>query len=212
MNIEIAKKLSSLSHKEWRKVQSNYCKTNLTKKINKKEYTKDLFDVKKILDEFDIECWLIFGTLLGIVRNNDFLDWDDNINFAVYEETFLPKIKELKNKFISLGFVFRRIPKKNGTKINLHRYKHKISLEVLYLDRTYKNNKYRLSSKFKHPKKYFEQYGTIEFKGKEFRVPTPVEEYLGILYKDWKTPIKIKDLQSPEKWRSKHSYNKKNNE
>ena len=208
MDIGKAKKLSSLSYKEWTKIRSNYCKTNLIKKINKTEYTKDLFDVKLILKSLDIDCWLLFGTLLGIVRDNDFLDWDDNINFGVYEEILLPKIEELKSKFISSGFIFRKIPKKNGTKINLYRYKHKVSLEALYLDRSYKGNKYRLSNRFKHPRKYFETYGTIKFKGEEFRVPTPVEEYLSILYRNWKKPINLSDLENPEKWRNKKCHKK----
>jgi len=209
MNYKEIKKLSEISHEEWDKIQKNFCKIDLKTDIKKEEYEKDLLDIKEILNKHDIEFWLIFGTLLGAIRDNDFLAWDDNINIAVYEEDFLPKIYDIKESFIEKGFIFRIIPKKIGTKINLHRFKHKNSLEALFLDENYKNNRYRLSNSFKHPRKYFEEYGTIKFKGGIFRVPSPAEKYLSFLYKDWKTPISLKKLEKPEGWRNKNSYKKK---
>ena len=199
-------KLSNISHKEWGKIQYKFCKLKSTKKINKKHYTKDLIGIKKILDEEKITFWLIFGTLLGAVREKDFLEWDDNINIAIYEEDLIPKLDVLKDIFIFSKFIVRRIPKKRGTKINLYKHNHKISVEGLFLDPSYCKNKYRLSNKFRHPRKYFEEYGEIEFKRKIFRVPSPVEKYLKFLYKDWKTPIKFDVLSKPEKWRNKQNY------
>ncbi len=209
MNKNTVKELSNIPHDEWVKIQSNFCKIDLKSKINKEEYKKDLLDIKKVLDKHNIKFWLIFGTLLGAVREGDFLSWDDNINVAVYEEDFLQKIDDVKNNFMEESFIFRIIPKKRGTKINLHRFKHKNSLEALFLDPSYKDNKYRLSNSFKHPRKYFENDGTIEFKGKIFRVPTPVEKYLSFLYKKWRTPIKLEELETPGTWRNKQNYKKK---
>ena len=206
MNINKIHTLSSISHKKWVKIQHDFCKPESTKKINKKYYTKDLLNIKKILDEENITFWLIFGTLLGAIRENDFLEWDDNINIAVYKESFLPKLEILKSKFISNNFIVRQIPKPKGTKINLYRNNHKISIEGLYLAPSYKNNKYRLSNKFRHPRKYFEKYEEIQFLGEIFRIPSPVEKYLKFLYKDWRTPVKLKDLNKEEKWRNKKNY------
>lgn len=196
-------KLSNISHKKWIKIQSKFCKPEFTKKINKKHYTKDLLDIKKILDEENITFWLIFGTLLGAIRENDFLEWDDNINIAIYEEDLSLKYNILKNKFISSNFIVRQIPKPKGTKINLYKHNHKISIEGLFLDPFYYNNKYRLSNKFRHPKKYFETYETINFIGETFRVPSPSKKYLNFLYKNWKTPINLKNLKKDHKWRNK---------
>ena len=88
MDINEIRRLSNISHNEWSQVRSKFCKMDLKKKINKEEYEKDLLDIKRVLDEYDLKVWLIFGTLLGAVRDNDFLEWDDNINMAVYEEEF----------------------------------------------------------------------------------------------------------------------------
>ena len=57
MNINKIHKLSNISHKEWIKIQSKFCKPESTKKINRKHYAKDLIDTKKILDEENIIFW-----------------------------------------------------------------------------------------------------------------------------------------------------------
>lgn len=209
MDPDKARKYSSISHKEWQKVVGKFCNTDPVPMINKEHCKEDLLDIKKVLDDAEIDFWLVFGTCLGAVRNKDFLDFDDNINIAVYEEDLLPKMDMVKEKFISLGFIFRQIPKKRGTKLNLHRHKHKNGIEGLFLDPSFKKNRYRLSNAFKHPRKYFETYGEIEFQGETFRVPSPVEKYLSFLYTDWKTPIALKDLSRPELWRNKKSNRKR---
>ena len=197
------KKLSEISHREWVKIQAKFCKPESTKKINKNHYTKDLLDTKRILDEEKVTFWLIFGTLLGAIRENDFLEWDDNINIAIYEEDLLPKYNILKDRFISNNFIVRQIPKPKGTKINLYRHNHKIYIEGIFLDPSYCDNEYRLSNKFRHPKKYFETYEEISFIGETFRVPSPSKKYLKFLYKDWKTPVNPEDLKKDHKWRNK---------
>jgi lipopolysaccharide cholinephosphotransferase len=209
MNYKKIKKLSDMPHEEWIKIRHSFCKKNLKEKINKEEYKKDILDIKFVLDNIGINFWIIFGTLLGAIREKDFLEWDDNINIAVYENDLLENIDVIKNNFISKGFIFRVVPKKHGTKINIHRHNHKSSIEGLYIEDLDKDKKYLCSNKFKHPRKYFETYGEVEFKGEIFRVPSPVEEYLSFLYKDWKVPIKLSDLSHPEKWRNKKNYKKK---
>lgn len=61
-----------------------------------------LSDVFKILDEFEIDYFIISGTLLGYVRHNGFIPWDDDIDIIV-EKKFVDKIDEIKKKYNNLN-------------------------------------------------------------------------------------------------------------
>jgi len=202
--IEI-RRLSNLSHSDWTKIRKKYVEEKI---FDKKKAIKNLIDIKEVFDECKISFWLIGGTLLGAVREKDFISWDDDVDIAVYEEDFLPKYDILKEKFILKGFIFRNTRKSIGTKITLWREGPKNSIDCLFLKSDYEKNKYRLSRIRRHPRKYFEKYGTIEFKGTTFRIPYPAEKYLAFMYKNWEKPIKSSE---PEiKWRNRNIYWRKN--
>ncbi len=208
MSVEKIRTLSNLSHKKWMKIASDHI--DLTKHISldKKQALEDLISIKKVFDENSISFWLIGGTLLGAVRDKDFISWDDDTDVAVYEEDFLPKYDILKEAFVSEGFIFRDAQKSMGTKINLYRYgkvnTQKNSIDCLFLNDKYENDNYRFSRVRRHPRKYFEKYEEIKFKETIFRVPSPPEKYLSFMYQKWKKVIKS---SRPEKeWRNKNIY------
>ena len=58
-----------------------------------------------MLDEFNINYCIISGTLLGHVRHNDFIPWDDDIDLIV-DSIILDKMPEIAEKYgDELGFV-----------------------------------------------------------------------------------------------------------
>lgn len=176
--------------------------------MKKEEAFKDLTNMKKVFDEEGVKFWLAHGTLLGIIRDNDFIPWDDAVDIHVMEEDFLPKMDVLKEKLMRCNFIFRDAKKPLGTKVNIYNYYHrqKNSISALFLNSKYKDNKYRLQNRIKYPREFFEKEQMIVFKGEEFRVPSPPEKYLAYIYKKWKTPIKSN--KPMKKWVNQDIYHK----
>ena len=65
-----------------------------------------LSETIKILKEYDINYCLISGTLLGKIRHNDFIPWDDDIDLLVddsFNNKLLDILKKYGNKLTFLG-------------------------------------------------------------------------------------------------------------
>ncbi len=65
---------------------------------------KLLKEVTEILDEFNICYFLISGTLLGFIRHNDFIPWDDDIDLIV-DASIIDKLPEIKKKYSQIRFM-----------------------------------------------------------------------------------------------------------
>lgn len=69
----------------------------------------------KILEEFDINYFLICGTLLGYVRHNDFIPWDDDVDLLVHDSLF-EKLPDILNKYKnSFNIMYKNV--RDATKI-----------------------------------------------------------------------------------------------
>lgn len=70
-------------------------------KIPKKLNKKNLIDVSKILNESGIDYSIFYGTALGIHRDKDILDHDDDIDFIIDSK----ELTKINNLLSNLGFV-----------------------------------------------------------------------------------------------------------
>lgn len=163
-----------------------------------------LKDVKKVLDKHDIRFFLMFGTLLGAIRENDFIWYDNDMDIGILWED-LGKIQNTIKDFQDLGYtvllgeyikdyiIFRYI--------HIAPYHEKVDMVTLIPYKEYyvwarsahvfnqglkiEQAKYVL---LPFPKKHFEKFDTIKFKGEDFLVPHLAEELLTYQFKTWRIP------------------------
>lgn len=152
------------------------------KTINKEAMMDNLEVLSVYLDKIDINWGPAFGSLIGIVRNDDFLPW--NPVFDIYilkedEERFKDVLRLLKEVNFELVRYERRglyYLRRNNEWIKVF-VLHKISADVRhtgggdFIQETYLQNTIKWN-----------------FKGIELNVPAKVDEYLEFRYGNWYKP------------------------
>lgn len=183
-------------------------KKNMIKQII---YTKVLKKTKEALDELNIPFFLSSGTCLGYFRENQFLEYDYDIDIGIFKEDYTPQIinkmeekglilyRTLGNYDTGLELSFRL----NGTKLGK---KAKVDIFLHY----HNNDKIYWSS-YKAPdftEKIIYQVSKfdlkpINFMGIEVNVPYPTLSYVRQHYgHKWYTPIKTKGQGGKYDYRS----------
>lgn len=155
------------------------------KKIDKGQSAENLLLLKKILDKHDIMFQLTAGTLLGAVREKDFIDHDEDIDLALFDEDKL-RVFDILPKLVNVVFLVAR-------------YDGQGVLSILrkgeYIDLCFfkiKNDIVRSCSGCLILRRFLENSTTLEFKGTEFFVPQDYIEFLICEYGDnWQTPIEF---------------------
>lgn len=156
------------------------------KKINPQVMIDDLKILSFYLDKIDI-CWgPAFGTLIGIVRNDDFIPWIPNFDIFI--------LKEDEERFKDVLWLL----KEEG--FQLVRYERR---GLYYLERKGEYFKIfvlrKISSEIRHTggsdfvyEKYLQNTVKWDFKGVELNVPQELDEYLSFQYGNWIVPAQTK--------------------
>ena len=164
-------------------------------KINSKDFTeptrylnldvakKNLLDLKEVMDDSGVKFGLIYGTLLGAYRENNFIKHDYDTDLFVLEEVKQDLLDSLP-KLINIGFEVCRY---DGLLLSVSRDDEYIDF---YFFRKsfffYRKNNVGLSAK----SKYLENTVDFYFLGKSFQIPKNVESFLIELYgASWNIPI-----------------------
>lgn len=186
-NLSVAdlRRLSDLPAKAWQKERVGVVELP---PYNLKMREHALQDAYPLLLLTKKTFWLTGGSLLGAVRNNDFIAWDDDVDMDMLEKDFVQIMYKLKEDLISVGFVVRLIDTKEYPKMSFFKYGQKISLGALH-----RRGDYLIRPHYRYPAKYFNRKKTIVFKAMEFSIPSPVDGFLTYVYGDWRTPKKAED-------------------
>jgi len=154
-----------------------------SKRINREISKENLLDFRACLNDANITFGLIYGTLLGAIRENNFIVHDEDTDVFVLDEDrgkILDTLFELKKRGLVVG-----------------RYEEDQDLISFVRDNEYidiyffKKNIFgnRIANGAFIKAKYLENLKKIEFLGESFFVPEHSEELLEKLYgKDWRVP------------------------
>ena len=134
--------------------------------------TTDPYDSKDVADNIleewddivlslDFKHLLAFGTCLGFYRDGGYIEGDNDIDVWIKPDN----LKLIMPKMLERGYTLGRKAHSQ------HFFKNNILLDVWLI-----------------PKAYHEPYDIIEYNSRKYNAPNQVENYLEVLYGDWKTP------------------------
>lgn len=72
-------------------------------KMWKELQIRNIRELNEVFKNFDIRCWLDYGTLLGAIRNGKFIDWDDDIGLGTTDDNWCKIISAIP-QFERRGF------------------------------------------------------------------------------------------------------------
>jgi len=141
----------------------------------------NLLDVKRIFDSLNIPFGLMYGTLLGAVRENNFIEYDTDVDIYVLDEFRESVLSSLFN-LRKLSF---EVVRYRGDLLSIIRDDDYI--DIYFFKKTFWGKRSCNNDTVKA--QFLEQNETIKFLNKTFKVPYNYFKLLEILYdKDWKIP------------------------
>ena len=190
-------------------------------KNNEKSFFHLLFVLDKIFKDNDIDYWLVYGSLIGAIREGTYIKWDKDMDIAIHIKN-AKQVLNLKNVFASYGIEL------NGF-IRMHVKKGNASICIFPLYTIKKKNRYyivqchnllysiinklfrkKLNSMFKKSCIYWYlcskiktietihshldslgNFSYIEFCNTVCPIPEYPDKYLTYMFGDWRTPHKF---------------------
>lgn len=159
------------------------------KQIDKVQALENLQILATILNTNNITWGPAFGSLLGAVREHDFIEWDEDIDLFVLEEEeelFRNCLWELQEH----GFDLIRYERRG-----LYSIMRKGEYIDFYVFQ-------KLTEGLRHTngggyifEKYITNMQEIDFKGVPLRIPREYDEYLTFQYGDWRKPVQYANFE-----------------
>lgn len=153
------------------------------KRIDKEKSFENLILFKEVMDSQNIEFMLVYGTLLGVIRDHNFISHDEDIDLALMKSDlnrFLDAIPLLQEK----GFVIARYDRRGL--ISLIRQGEYMDMYFYHA----KNDDLYTCCGSLLPREFLDRRTEIDFKGAKFLVPKQYNSFLEFEYgENWKTPV-----------------------
>jgi len=165
-------------------------------KVNAKTLASDLLACKKAFDNAEVPWVITDGVVLGYARYKNIMEWDTDLDFAVFVEINKNKWKSLCNSFVKEGF---KIGNKKRDFICGGRLT-PFNLWFFHKKGNFYESFPPSSKPFKFVEKsiWYDKPQMVDFLGTQFPIPNHTNDYLDTHYgKDWKTNI----IKGHKEWR-----------
>lgn len=153
-----------------------------SKVLNPDVMLENLRVLSLYLDKIDINWGPAFGTLIGIIRNEDFQPWKPVFDIYILKEDE-ERFKDILWALKDIGFELARYERRG----RYYLVRNNEYIKVFVLTKVCSDVRHTGSSDFIH-EKYVQNTVKWDFKGIEMTVPQHVDEYLTFQYGDWTTP------------------------
>ncbi|MBK3519498.1 LicD family protein [Carboxylicivirga marina] len=164
-----------------------------------KKAQKLLERVVSIADKCNLDYWLEGGTLLGIVRENRILPWDNDLDISVRDvsdkdiENFVKALKKdglrLRMRLFTHDYSFAKTGDYRLLKIRtkfLWFIKGPVVLDVFFKKTEGNHVKWVINKTQKQvPSHFHDESTTITFNNYQYKTPKNYREYLTYRYGDW---------------------------
>ena len=173
--------------------------------------------VSKVLEKENIPYILEAGTLLGIVRENRLLPWDNDIDITItrqFEDQLLKSLRKIRllGLKVQAKYYNRDLKYFKKGELRIIKIKHKSPLKFFKTDvildifiKRKIDKEYYWTVGVKAPvlksvpEKFYDYHTKIEFEGKNYSVPEDYKGYLENHYgKDWRIPVKEWDFRTSD--------------
>jgi len=175
---------------------------------------KMLKDICTILDDNGIPYVVENGTLLGIIRENRLLPWDNDVDISI-TEPYMDKLFKIRWKFWLCGYRTRirrsivdipHLPAGSVRlmKVQAHRYMfQRLRIFDIFIKYPIGENHYwahgiKNPVLLSAPSHFYENTIRYEFDGYEYIIPKDYEDYLTLRYGDWRKTVKKFDFKSDD--------------
>ncbi|WP_181938141.1 MULTISPECIES: LicD family protein [unclassified Arenibacter] len=164
-----------------------------------------LKNIAAILDQCKIDYWLEGGTLLGIIRENRLLPWDNDIDISINHDQ-LDKLDSLYSGLKKAGYRVRtrRFGNTNNyftkgavrmIKIREKRFfglmKGSVCLDIFIKYQFKEDSYWEINHITKSvPSKFYLTFKDIKFNDFDYKIPALTDEYLTYRYGDWQKQVK----------------------
>lgn len=154
-----------------------------SKVLDPKLMLENLHILSLYLDKIDINWGPAFGTLIGIVRNDDFQPWKPVFDIYILKEDE-ERFKDILWLLMEVGFKLARYERRG----RYYLVRNDEYIKVFVLTKVCSDVRHTGSTDFIF-EKYIQNTVKWDFKGILLNVPAEVDEYLTFQYgEDWTTP------------------------